>query len=239
MEKAKITEFNSKASNDVSSISLSEWCQTHHNEEDLRSLFMNMDRTLKYIHEHDYCIATFYPTEIFILNGRDDCIQFRQLVELSNNTDIRREMIKEDIFNSSFIQIGIYSNTLNYLKPDYLRENFDSFIQFIPNDDVAYYRGVVQRGASVYYCEYALEKRKRELDDLESQLGEVSEEERKLVSTPPSDAEITNKKVNDLIYRQISGLRDSAFVNLLIIPLVMVGILIIYIITTLIVNFIG
>ena len=223
---------------EVNSISLSEWCQTHHNEEALRSVFLNMDRTLKYIHEHDYCISVFYPTEINVLNDRDDCIQFKQLVELSNDSNIRREMIKEDIFNSAFVQIGIYSNTLNYLKPDYLRENFDSFIQFIPNDDVAYYRGVVQRGASVYYCEYALEKRKRELEDLESQLGEVSEEEKKLVNSTPTDAEMTNKKVNDLIYRQISGLRDSAFINLLVIPLVMVGILIIYIITTLVINFI-
>jgi len=224
---------------EVNSISLSEWCQAHHNEDALRSVFLNMDRTLKYIHEHDYCISVFYPTEINVLNDRDDCIQFKQLVELSNDSNIRREMIKEDIFNSAFVQIGIYSNTLNYLKPDYLRENFDSFTQFIPSDDVAYYRGVVQRGASVYYCEYALEKRKRDLEDLESQLGEVSEEEKKLVNSTPTDAEITNKKVNDLIYRQISGLRDSAFINLLVIPLVMVGILIIYIITTLVINFIG
>ena len=76
-------------------------------------------------------------------------------------------MIKEDIFNSSLIQVGIYSKSLKYLNPEFLKENFDDFPQFIPQGDVPYYRGVIQRGASVYFCEFALEKRKRDLEDLE------------------------------------------------------------------------
>ena len=61
---------------------------------------------------------------------------------------------------------------MKYLNPDFVKENFDEFAQFIPSGDVPYYRGVIQRGASVYFCEFALEKRNRDLADLEKQLGE-------------------------------------------------------------------
>lgn len=215
-------------------ISLDQWILDHHSEEELQSIFLNLDRALKYIHDHGYCIQVFYPTEIDILNGEDDHIRFRKLIELSKDEGIRREMIKEDLFNSSFIQIGIYSNSLKYLNPTFLKENFDSFTQFIPNDDVPYYRGIVQRGASVYLCEYALEKRNRDLENLEKELDLDFSSEKQLIKNNPSN--ITNDKVNDVIYRQINGLKDAAFVNLLMIPTIILGVLLLFKIILLIVS---
>ena len=218
----EIIPFKNK---EIESTTLEQWVQTHYSEEELRSIFLNMDRALKYIHDHGYCIEVFYPTEIKVLNNEDDHIQFNKLVELSQDGSIRREMVKEDIFNSSLIQIGIYSKSLKYLTPEFLKENFDSFSQFIPADDIPYYRGVVQRGASVYFCEYALEKRNRDLIELEKELG--GEDNKTLVKQPQNE-DLTNNKVNDQIYRQINGLRDAAFVNLLLIPTIILGILLIF-----------
>lgn len=240
MEKAVVTSLNSRNNTENSSVTLAEWVNEHHSEEEMRSIFLNMDRALKYIHDHGYCIDVFYPTEINVLNNENDHIQFRKLVELSKDSSIAKEMIREDIFNSSLIQIGMYTNTLRNLNPENLKENFDSFAQFIPSDDVPYYRGVIQRGASVYYCEYSLERRKRDLEDLEKQLGELDESDKKAIESTPSDAEITNKKVNDLIYRQISGVNEvAAFLDILIIPVIMIIILVVFIITTLILRFVG
>ena len=56
-------------------------------------------------------------------------VQFKKLVELSREYDIAKEMIKEDIFKSSLIQIGMYSNSLNHINPNFVKENFDSFAQ--------------------------------------------------------------------------------------------------------------
>ena len=218
----EIIPFKNK---EIESTTLEQWVQTHYSEEELRSIFLNMDRALKYIHDHGYCIEVFYPTEIKILNNEDDHIQFNKLVELSQDGSIRREMVKEDIFNSSLIQIGIYSKSLKYLTPEFLKENFDSFSQFIPADDIPYYRGVVQRGASVYFCEYALEKRNRDLIELEKELGE---EDNKTLVKQPQNEDLTNNKVNDQIYRQINGLRDAAFVNLLLIPTIILGTLLVF-----------
>lgn len=213
-------------------VSLSEWIIAHPSEEELRTVFINMDRALKYIHEHGYCISVFYPTEIEVLGNSPEWIQFKKLIALSKDSQRRREMIKEDIFHSSLIQIGIYTNSLKYINPDFVKENFDSFIQLLPSDDVPYYRGVVQRGASVYFCEYVLEKRNKDLDNLERQLEENGGENKGRSLTKTSNRNIgvesiTNDKINDEIYAQINGMRDAAFINYLIIPTLILVILVI------------
>ena len=237
MEKGVVTSLNSN--NNVESVTLAEWVNSHRSEEEMRSIFLNMDRALKYIHEHGYCIDVFYPTEINVLNNDDNYIQFKKLVELSKENELAKEMIKEDIFRSSFIQIGMYTNSLNHLNPEFLKENFDSFAEFIPSDDIPYYRGVVQRGATVYYCEYALERRKRDLEDLEKQLGELGEDDKRAIENTPSDAEITNKKVNDLIYRQINGMNEAAFLNIVLVPIIILVVISIIMSIILLSNFIG
>ena len=204
---------------DVPKCTLLDWVKEHHSEEELREVFLNMDIALKYIHDHGYCIGVFYPSAIEVLYDRPDYIQFDHLVELSQNSVARKNMIKEDIFNSTLIQIGLYTNTLKQLTPKTLRENFDDFSRFIPEGDVPYYRGVVQRGASVYFNEYALEKMNRDLEQLDKQIQE-SEGGRPLQKSNGhySAEPLSNNRINDDIYKQINGLKEAAFVSSLIIP---------------------
>ena len=214
------------ANQNYESMSLTEWVVSHPSEDDRRSVFLNLDRALKYIHEHGYCIQVFHPSEIEVLNNDDQYIQFLHLMELSHDSITRKKMIKEDIFNSSLIQIGIYSKSLKYLQPDFLKENFDSFVEFLPQGDVPYYRGVIQRGASVYFCEYALEKRNRDLAELEKELGEMTDEVEEQYDK--EEVSITNDAVNDIIYKQINGLKDAAFINWLLVPTVILGMLVLF-----------
>ena len=207
--------------NQVEAIPLDEWVESHSSEEEMRTVFINMDVALKYIHNHDYCVDVFYPTLIDILNNKPNYIRFRKLIELSKKN--REEMIREDIFNSSLIQIGMYSNSLKYLTPEFLKSNFDSFTQFLPVSDVPYYRGVVQRNASVYLNDYVAEKKKRDLAELEKEVGGEGESSSKGAMVKSNGKaigieSITNDKINDSIYRQINGLNDAAFVHALAIP---------------------
>lgn len=209
---------------DIDSISLAEWLSYHPTEEERREIFLNMDRALKYIHEHGYCIEVFYPTEIQILDDRVDHIKFNAIMPLAFNDTERKTMINEDIFRSALIQIGIYSNTLKNLTPQALKENFRDISTFLPVEDVAYYKGIVERGASVYLSDYATEKANRDLANLENQLGEGSGKENsgkaltKMGAFRAGIEPVSNDYINDHIYRQISGLKDSAFVSILIIP---------------------
>lgn len=207
---------------DDNSISLDRWILEHNGEDELKDVFLNMDVALKYIHEHGYCVEVFYPSMIEILNNSINQIQFTKLMPLPKDGNEKINIIREDLFNSSFVQIGIYSNSLNSLNPDFLRNNFDSFVKFIPNDIVPYYRGVVQRGASVYLCDYIAEKNKRDLEHLEVELaGEGQEIGKQMVKDNGHNIGIeplSNNKINDRIYQQINNLKDSAFIRVLVLP---------------------
>ena len=206
------------------SIPLDLWIMGHPKEEEIRTVFLNMDIALKYIHDHGYCIEEFYPSKIEILNNELDHIQFKKLIELSKDPSMRQNMIKQDIFNSALVQIGLYfysdglglsiDEILAHLRPDILKENFDAYSQVIPAGDIPYYRGVILRGASVYFNEFALEKRNRDLQELEKELGE----EEKDWQPVQLKKEVTNDYINDNIYKQINGLKDAAFISTLAIP---------------------
>lgn len=218
----------------LDSVSLAEWLSFHTSEDERREMFLNMDKALKYIHKHGYCIEVFYPTEIEILGDKIDHVKFKNLVPLSFNEMERRQMINEDIFRSSLIQIGIYSNTLKYLTPDFLKDNFDSFMQFLPVGDVPYYRGIVQRGAAVYYSDYINEKTNRDLEALGNQLDEDSGKGNssgkaltKFNGFRAGIEPISNNSINDNIYSQINGLKDNAFISCLIIPTIILILLVI------------
>ena len=221
--------------NNYESIPLDLWIMNHPSAEEIRTVFLNMDIALKYIHDHGYCIEVFYPSEIEILNNELDHIQFKKLIQLSNDPELRKNMIKEDLFNSALIQIGLYfysdglglsiNEILAHLKPEILKDNFDAYSQVVPSGDVPYYRGVVMRGASVYFNEFADEKIKRELQELKKQFVEEETEDNKqfqLVHAKPS-----NDRINDNIYKQINGLRDAAFISTLAIPTIILFVMLV------------
>lgn len=197
------------------SISLSSWISSFHDESELREVFLNMDIALHYLHSRNYCVKTFDPRRIQILNDSVDQIRF-DIMPMPSELAEQRRIIKQDIYNSAFIQIGLYSKCLSFLSKPFLEENFDRFEQFLPERDVPYYKGVVEMGASVYFCEYAAEKDARDLSSLEAEIS----------GTPGvghfSKSAIryyNNDKINDYIYKDIGGnLRETAFVSFLIFP---------------------
>ena len=221
-----VNHFNNFLSNNLSYdfISLESWIMQSHSDDDVRNVFLNMDRAMKYVHDHGYCVKSFHPKDIELINGELDQIRFNTLLEMPNNLSERKQYIKEDIYNSSFLQIGIYTKCLYYLKRSYLKENFESFSTFLPSGDVPYYRGVIERNASVYFCEYDLEKRKRDLASLEKEVGSTDSS----VSSSSLTNLDVNEEINSVIYRQISKRSESAFVNFLVYPTLILAITIIF-----------
>ena len=137
-----------------STINLNNWISEAHSDEEKRDLFLNMDIAMKYIHDRGYCIKTFNPKEIELLDGSVSKVKFNTLLVMPIDREYQKKLIKEDIYNSSMLQIGIYSNCLDYLSRDFVKENFDSFLVFLPEVDSPYYRGVIERDAMVYFSEF-------------------------------------------------------------------------------------
>lgn len=232
-------------------VSFSNWIKDLHTDEELQKLLLNMDIAMKYIHNKNYCIKSFMPKDISILNDSLDRIKFKTLLKMPRDDYDKRELVREDIYSSAFLQIAAYMNkisTNNYndssledflknMKPDFLRSNFDGFSTFIPEDLVPYFRGIVQRGSSVYLSDYVKERKKRDLDLLRKEIGEDTDNTNKIGSSQSNnkgkiliksdgryssrEKPIDNNSINKEIYSQLSNM-DAAFVKTVILPIIMV-----------------
>lgn len=202
-------------------------------DEELKEVFVNLDKALKYLHNHGYYVVSFDPRNIEILNEQTDQIKFNYIKSLPIAYNESAEKKKYDIFLSACLQIGLYTHTLKYLNVDYLKDNFDEFASNLPSEDVPYYRGIIERGANVYLGEYLTEKSKKDLKKLEEELGDEAD----ISTITRGTVDDTNEAINDKIYKQISGLRDSAFISFFTYPVLIIGIItIFFVITWLVIN---
>lgn len=214
-------------------ISLYDWINSDYDADMAREIFIYMSSALKYIHNKGYYVSSFYPTDIDILNGSFNQIRFKGIEKMPVDVVSKKDIVRSNIYSSAFLQIGIYSNCLDYLNSSFLKENFDKFSEFLPTDDIPYYRGVILNGYSVYFDDYVAERKKREFDSLKRTTGDVDGgygAGKKLVKTNGvslleevnrgvGNFDFSNDKVNNSIYKQLrSGLEDAAFISFLIIP---------------------
>lgn len=189
-----------------------------------QKLFYNMSKTMEYIHSKDYSISNFNPKEIEILDVEKlGPIQYNMVSRIPK--EIKQDVVANNIYNLSFVQISTYSNiNLNDLKPTFLKENFSSFEQFLPEDDVPYLRGVIERGSTIYYYQYVDEKNKRQIEMLNNQVGQNNEMIngsgygiQKTKATAIGKA-MVDKETRKLYDKLVSN-RESAFVSFLLFPL--------------------
>jgi hypothetical protein len=194
---------------------LLEYVIEHPSTEDMREVFLYMDVALKYIHDHNYCIEVFHPSKIYIIDDKPNYVEFSSIMELPKDSLKSQAYIQKDIFNSSFLQIALYTRIGDYLKPNFLIDHFDEVAMFLPEGDVPYYRGVIQRNANVYLSEYVAEKTNRDLRQLGQELDDKS-----ITDEYSDEVEVlSNDKVNDKIYKQINA--DKAFISFVLIPVIL------------------
>lgn len=209
-----------------SSVTLSDWLQEGHTEEEVREAFLYLDSAMKYIHDRGYCVKSFHPDKIDILNGSNHQIKFDTILQMPNRTreDLATQdkLKREDVLFSSILQIGLYSSCLPYLTPEVAKEHFDELATALPESDAPYYRGVIERGAFVYFTDFEKERLRREREKMEEEMKNElgSSKEVNFKSNPEElNSMFLNEKINSKIYRQIN--REAAFLRLAIYPLLM------------------
>lgn len=207
-----VDKFNNNA------VTLDEWLQFNTSVEKKRNLFIGMSSTLKYIHSNGYYVSSFSPSSIYIIDDSYSKIRFNFLEQMPDDFANRTSIVKQNIFDSAFFQIGIYTDCLNYLKKDFLINNFNDFIPFIPASDISYYRGVVQRGASVYFSDFCNELRNRELSSLGEQIGDGGNtlSGKSLVKSNGKSI-LSDPQLNSIYH--FNQTKDAAFISFLLIPL--------------------
>lgn len=210
---------------------LQEWFKDSHSEEEKRELFLYLDFAMKYVHDRGYCVLTFNPSEIEILNNSIKQVKFNTLLKMPEDDIAYQNRLKdEDIFNSAAVQVLLYSKFPLNTKTDFLKEHFDDFVTFLPESDSRYYRGVIQDGASVYFTEFELERVRREEEQLEKELSDlpnrnIDDENKKKQALVKM---FTNDKINNTIYKKINVVQESAFINVLLYPTVGIVLFLVY-----------
>lgn len=208
------------------------WFEDSHSDQEKRELFLYLDFAMRYVHDRGYCVYTFDPNEIEILNNSIKQVKFNTLLEMpKDDVKFQNKLKDEDIYNSAAVQVLLYSKFPLNTKTEFIKEHYDEFTTFLPESDVRYYRGVLQDHASIYFTEFEQERIKRENDNLEKELSDMSD--KKDISKEEKKKKdlikmLSNDKINNTIYRSINVVKESAFINILLYPTVMIVLFLVY-----------
>lgn len=239
---------------DSNSITLNEWYELHYDEDSILPLKLGMDSAMRYIHEKGCYITSFDPNNIHILNGSYQQIKFDNLAIADGSNGMQmRDIIRNNISDLSDIGVGIHCHFPNqiYINKAFLKDNFDMFEIYLPEGDVPYYKGIFERGAGVYYNDYVMEKRRRDLEELEKEVNGTSADYSNSNSLGMGNAlvksnghsllgkpDLTNKKINDGIYGQLGRKNDNAaYVSFFIVPFIVAMIGVIFAVLVLLTQF--
>ena len=162
--------------------SLVEWYNRYPKMDDVTNKFILMDRTLKYIHENGYYVTNFNPKNIMIgFNSSDNYIVYKNISPMSSDA---KNLEASNIYNLAFLELSIYANmleTIDYLKPQFVKEHFNEFKVFLPEDLANYYQRVLVSNGGGYLSVYVNSKNERLINDTAGALGNSSN--RKLVKS--------------------------------------------------------
>ena len=184
---------------------------------EMKKMFLSLDKKMKLYHNNNYVITSFRVQDIYIYETMDSNgelkfdTDFKKYIS-SDDSDVYTP--KDNIFYVACLAVGIYNNCLSYINPDnptFLRNNFSLFAENMPMEVVPYYRGVIERGASVYLSEFVEAREKQEIERMKA---EAKEEEEKLAKK----SEIRKDPLTS-IDNDTWGTRDAAFSSIALFPI--------------------
>lgn len=152
-------------------ITLRDWLRQPHTIEEYQSLFLVMDMTIHYIHDRGYGILNKrgkggYPeldtNRVTITPGKNPHVSFLDIDSV--DASYQKQLVRENIYSNAYTAIKTYSNFQEELNHTFLKENFQEFESFLPEEDIPYYRGIIEKNASVYYAEYVQKRIEKQIE---------------------------------------------------------------------------
>ena len=150
---------------------LEDYTKSYHDNDEYTRLFYVMDSTMKYIHGKGYYVINFNPKNIVVgvTNDNRDFVNFKNIDVMDDDIT---DKINSNIYNLAFLEVGLLSETLEHLRPDFLKQNFSQFKIFIPENLVNYYQMILVNRGHTYLCDYIEIKNKQEIAKLNKALEE-------------------------------------------------------------------
>ena len=158
-----------KKDNEREQITLLDYMKSYHHNDEFEGLFYQMDLMMKQVHNKGYYITNFNPKNIILSSFSDKnfFITFSYLDSLSDNY---KDEINVNVYNMAFLEVGLLSETLNYLQPAFLKQNFSQFTIFLPESLVNYYRMILVNGGHSYLSDYLQVKNNQEIAKLQQSI---------------------------------------------------------------------
>jgi hypothetical protein len=194
--------------------------------DEIKNFFLSFDKKMKMYHENNYIITSFRLQDIIVYESNNDGhnvydVDFKYYTE-KENTNVT---MRENIFYSACLAVGVYNNCLSYINPDkpnFLKNNFYLFAENIPSDVVSYYRGVIERDAEVYLTEFVTTSKQQEIDRMKREMDAEAQKEAEL----QKNKDVPKPKSS--IQNDTWGTSDAAFSSVALFPIIfsILGILI-------------
>ena len=179
-------------------------------------LNLKLDKKTKYIHDQNYFVKSYNSNDIYLGNG---AIIYKEIEKIPNGADKDR-LVRSNLFDQAMLMTSIYMGFVDDLNPSFVKEHFSEFSKFIPEDDVNYYAGIIERGAGIYYSEFIKAKNEREISQYKEELDGSDK------STSASKALVKSTAAGK-IYEEADELKPGAFISVYFYAMVtMVGFII-------------
>ncbi len=173
-------------------ITLEEWVGHYHSTDEMRQVFYAQSTALKKTHQYGYYVTDFNLSQILVgeLEKNQKYIVFKEVSPLPENQE--KEYMQKNIKTECFQEIGIYCSMLTDMTisftPAFLKENFDRFAPFIPEEDFAFYKKVFAYNAMIYLADYVEKKNQEQMGKLDEELGGASSSRSYSKATPVGKA---------------------------------------------------
>lgn len=139
------------------------------NSDDIyRELNLKLDKKTKYLHDQDYYVKSYNSNKIFIDKGQ---IVYEDIDKIPADAS-KDSIIRQNLFEQALLMLSIYMGFVDNLNSNFVRENFSDFGQFVPEDDLGYYSGIIERNAGIYYNDFAKTKSEKKLNEYQEALHE-------------------------------------------------------------------
>lgn len=202
-------------------INLNDWFLDERNDEAKRELFVGVSDAQKSLNDIGYGIGSFNFNDIYLEDGDSRKAQFGIVNPLPEDIEEKRKVVSNEIFILALMQIGIYSDCLNNITSNSVRDNFDLFSPFLPAEDIPYFKSVVadhfdNKSRCVYFCDYARELYKRTPNN-ENTDSEQTNSDSKVLSKRNGNKLV--EVLDEFKPKDINGNKNAAYINFIIIPL--------------------
>ena len=142
-------------------ISLADWVSMHDSMEEKREFLLNADLALKFLNSNGIKVDSFDFNDIFIV---DDNIREIKFNVINNIGSVTPADTRSNIYDEAKLALYLYLYPCDVIDDNFLKSHFKDFSFAFPTEDVPYYQGIVERGASVYFSDFDYQKRKMDLE---------------------------------------------------------------------------